>query len=223
MSRTVPAAPSLVAVSAGTRVAGAIVAFGYLLGVVEGPVIAVVGGLALMTFGRVLLHERSDGVRVGASLAVLAGALGVGALRWETLDLSSMRGAQSVLGASVLVDPDVAAGGSWAAVGAAALALGLWGGARLPGQGAAAVWRWIESAGAALAVTTVFWGPKLVIGSPRFWSDLGLWVLGVGVLVGTAAALGWFLRRAGGWVRWVTLALSGAAVIGATAAVVVAR
>lgn len=223
MSRTVPAAPSLAAVSAGTRVAGVVVAFGYLLGVVPGPVIAVVGGLALMTFGRVLLLERWDAVRTGASLAVIAGALGVGALRWETLDLSSMRGAQSVLGASVLVDPDVAAGGSWAAVGAAALALGVWGGARLPGRGAAAVWRLIESVGAALAVTTVFWGPKLVIGSSRFWSDLGLWALGVGVLAGVGAALGWLLRRSGGWARWVTLALSGAAVIGAAAAVVAAR
>lgn len=222
MSRAASAAPSLAAVSAGTRAAGAVVVFGYLLGVVPGPVSAVVGGLALIAFGRVLLLERSDGALTGASLAVIAGALGVGALRWETLDLGSMRGAQSVLGASVLVDPGVAAGGSWAAVAAVALALGLWGAARLPGRGAAALWALVESVGAALAVTTVFWGPKLVIGSPRFWSDLGLWVLGVGVLAGAAASLGWLLRRAGGRVRGATLALAGAAVIGAAAAVVVA-
>jgi hypothetical protein len=222
LSRAAPTAPSLAAVSAGTRVAGTVVAFGYLLGVVPGPLVALVGGLALMTFGRALLLEGSEGALSGASLAVLAGALGVGALRWGTLDLPSIRGAQSVLGATVLVEPTAAAGGSWAVVGATALALGVWGGARLPGRRVASVWGVVEVIAAALAVTSVFWGPKPVAGTSSFWSDLGLWMLGVVVLAGVGAGIGWLLRRARVWVRWGTLALSGAAVVGGATAVVVA-
>ncbi|MGH2693430.1 MAG: hypothetical protein ACRDJJ_01315, partial [Actinomycetota bacterium] len=62
------------AFSAATRAAGLVIALGYLLGLVPGPLVAVVGGLALVTFGRGLLCRRGDEAVAGAALAVVAGA-----------------------------------------------------------------------------------------------------------------------------------------------------
>ncbi|MDQ3952424.1 MAG: hypothetical protein M3279_05600, partial [Actinomycetota bacterium] len=97
------AAASLRGWGAGARVAGAVVALGYLLGLVQGPLLAVAGGLALVTLGRSAGARGSDDLVFGGALAVLVGALQVGGLRWETLDLAELRGAQAVLGPALLV------------------------------------------------------------------------------------------------------------------------
>ncbi|MDQ3983467.1 MAG: hypothetical protein M3271_12375, partial [Actinomycetota bacterium] len=93
-----PAAGSRGGWGAGARVAGTVVALGYLLGFVRGPVVAVLGGLALVTLGRCAYSSPPDDLAFGGALAALAVALGVGALRWGALDLGDLRGAQSVLG-----------------------------------------------------------------------------------------------------------------------------
>ena len=47
-----PAAPAF---ATGTRVAGVVLIVGYLSGLVPGQIVSLVGGLALITFGRMLL------------------------------------------------------------------------------------------------------------------------------------------------------------------------
>ena len=97
-----PAAPVF---SVAARAAGSILAAGYILGMVPGPVIAVVGALALVTFGRILLAPRVEAALDAAALALFSAALLAGALRWGTLDLAEIRGAQTVLGPTVLLGP----------------------------------------------------------------------------------------------------------------------
>ena len=84
-----PQVAELGALAVGAQVAGVILAAGYLLGLVQGPVIAVVGGLALIAFGRAVFLDRAWAAVTGVAIAVLAGALGVGALRWDALELKS--------------------------------------------------------------------------------------------------------------------------------------
>lgn len=112
--------------STGTRVAGAVLVAGYLSGLVPGAVVSLVGGLALITFGRALLLDRTGTAVAGAALAVAAGALGVAALRWGTLSLEGLVGVQSVLGSTVLVGPVATAVASGVALGAALLASFTW-------------------------------------------------------------------------------------------------
>jgi hypothetical protein len=65
-----------VALSAGARAAGAVLALGFLLGVVQGSVVAVVGGLALVTCGRSLLVRDADAILSVAGLVTVGGASG---------------------------------------------------------------------------------------------------------------------------------------------------
>ena len=113
-------------VSIATRVAGAIGALGYLLGLVDGPFLGALAGLALIAFGRALIAPRGLELIAPLGFAVLAGASGVVALRWGTLEIADIRGVQGVLGPTIAVDPQVAAVAAGAAWLAATLALGIW-------------------------------------------------------------------------------------------------
>ncbi|MDQ4058868.1 MAG: hypothetical protein M3124_07065 [Actinomycetota bacterium] len=183
------------AMSAGARVAGLVLALGYLTGFVPGPLVAPVGGLALVTFGRCLDLDRSSQVLSAASLAVVAGAVGVTGLRWGTLDLAGLRSVQAVLGPTLLVGPMAGALASIAAAGAAIVALALWLSAR-PVQGAwQGAWAALETVGMSLCVVTAFWGPKVLAGADVELSetmrDAGVWLgaLSVCVVIGVAGAL----------------------------------
>jgi hypothetical protein len=204
--------------SVGTRVAGGVIAAGYLVGLLPGPVVAVVGGLALITFGRALLVGRLEGSQAGAALAIAGGGLGVGALRWGTLDLGELRSVQSVLGPTVLVGPDAAAAATAIAMTGAALAAAVWllipqpPRRLLPPVSAA-----LEAVLAALAIVTVFVEP---IARPLDLSEAGdaAAVIG-GWAAATAGAtiallvVSLALARVGPLWRWVALAFSGLAVV----------
>ncbi|MDQ3940307.1 MAG: hypothetical protein M3238_03035, partial [Actinomycetota bacterium] len=150
MNRTAPI------FSVGTRTAGAVIVAGYLTGLVPGPIVAVVGGLALITFGRVVFVDRISSAVAAAALAVIAGALGIGALRWGTLELAGLVGAQSVLGPTVLVGPTAAAVAAGVALVAALGALGVWLTAMPPESRAEWVWSGLEAVLVAVTIMMVF-------------------------------------------------------------------
>jgi len=155
---------STLAVAAGARAGGLVLALGYLTGLVGGPLVAAVAGLALITFGRCLRMDRVDQAVAATGLAVIAGALGITALRWGTLELEELRSVQAVLGPTILVGPETAAVAAIVAAAAATLALALWI-AALPLRGFGA-WTWtsLETLAVALALVTAFWGPKVLLG-----------------------------------------------------------
>lgn len=214
---------------AGARAAGAVVALGYLLGLVQGPLLAVVGGLALLTLGRCAASAGKDDLVLGGALAVIAGALQVGGLRWETLDLAQVRGAQAVLGPTVLVGPEGVAAASWVAALGATAALAAWlatarradpdaGGRLVQGLWAG------EAAVGAFAIVAVFWGGSVPRGS--FGGGDGAvaileWVAAIGIVAAAAIAGATFLTRASSWTAWV-VAGAAAGVAGAAAVVATA-
>ena len=208
--------------SAGARVAGLVLALGYLTGFVPGPFVAPVGGLALVTFGRCLDLDRRAQALSAAGLAVVAGAVGVTALRWGTLDLAGLRSVQAVLGPTLLVGPTAAALASIAAAGAAIVALAMWVSAR-PAQGARQ-WAWaaLETVAMGLCVVTAFWGPKVLAGADVELSetmlDAGIWLgaVAVCVVIGVAGALA--LRAVAG--RGAVALMSACAVVVIAAAAV---
>ncbi|HEV2757184.1 MAG TPA: hypothetical protein VG318_15570 [Actinomycetota bacterium] len=211
---------------AGARAAGTIVALGYLLGLVRGPVMAVVGGLALVTLARCLAAPVPDDAALAAALAVLAGAVGVGALRWGVVDLGDLRGIQGVLGPTLLVGPAGAAAACWVATVGAVAALAAWlATARAadgdPARPVVAVWA-VEALAGSLLVVSVFWGPSIPRGS--LGGDAlvaALRWLGLTVVVAAAAAGGALvLARHAAW-RWA--ALGAGAVCAAAGAALVAR
>jgi hypothetical protein len=155
---------STLAVAAGARAGGLVLALGYLTGLVGGPLAAAVAGLALITFGRCLRMDRIDQALAAAGLAVVAGALGIVAFRWGSMELAELRSVQAVLGPTLLVGPETTAVVVVVAAVAATLALALWV-AALPVRGFGA-WAWtgLETLAMALALVTVFWGPKVLLG-----------------------------------------------------------
>ena len=165
--------------SAAARAGGLVLAFGYLTGIASGPLVAAVGGLALNTFGRSLRTDRRGQAHSAAGLAVIAGALGIAALRWGTLELAELRSVQAVLGPTVLVGPEPAAAAAIIATAAAGLALGLWV-AAVPVRGFVG-WALtsLETLSVALALVTGFWGPKVLLGSDvpssEVVASLGVW------------------------------------------------
>jgi hypothetical protein len=204
--------------SVGARVAGGVIAAGYLVGLLPGPVVAVVGGLALITFGRALLVGRLEGSQAGAALAIAAGALGVGALRWGTLDLAELRSVQSVLGPTVLVGPDAAAAATIVAMIGAALAVAVWLLVPQPPLRLRPPVGVILEAGlAALAIVTVFIDP---VARPLDFSDAGeaasvmaAWAGATVAATVAVLALALVLSRLGPLWRWGALAISGVAVV----------
>lgn len=202
------------AFSAGARVAGAVIVLGYLSGLVAGPVVAVAGGLALMTLGRALLMPPRDEFIAAGALAVTAGALGIAALRWQALDLGELRGVQAVLGPTVLVGPTEAAIASWLGAGAAIVALGLWLGSSSPSGRWERIWLAAEAFVGALAVVSVFWGPALVgDGAGEIAAGVGRWAATVGIagLAATGIAVG--AGRLGSTWRWAVLVVAGVGVV----------
>jgi hypothetical protein len=198
------------AFSVGARVAGGVIALGYLSGMVAGPIVAVVGGLALMTLGRGLAMAAREEVIAGAALAVIASAFGVVALRWGALDLEALRGAQAVLGPTVLVGPTTQAVASWLAAGAALIALGLWLGPVVPRDGWTGLLWAAEALIGALAIVSVFWGPALTGGDVAdIATGLGRWTAAVVVAGFVSLAIAVLARRLGR--EWRLGALAGAA------------
>lgn len=198
--------------SIAARVAGAIGAFGYLTGLVDGPFVGALAGLALVTFGRGLLGPAGSELIGPACFAVLAGAAGSAALRWGSLDLHEIQGAQGVLGPTIVVEPASVAGMSVAALIAATVALGMWSGA--PRRDVPmSRWWWVELAAGSLLLGTLFCGPPA--------TDVvqgGLW-FGATVAIGGAAVItGRLTASFGVRTRIVTVATCGAVV--AAAAVV---
>ena len=223
---TAPAAGSLRGWGAGARIAGAVFTLGYVLGIVRGPLLAVAGGFALVTLGRAAAAAPPDDLVLGGALAVFVGALQVGGLRWETIELAELRGAQAVLGPSLLVGPQAAAAACWTAALAATGALAAWlatvrgfDGAMLP-RGL-----WIgEAVLASLAIVTVFWGlalPRGSIGGRDALLALLEGVAAVAVVAGAGMAGAVYLAGSPEWRRWVLVA-AGTGVAGAAVAVVAA-
>jgi hypothetical protein len=196
------------ALAAGTRAAGTVIAFGYLLGFVSGPLIGVMGGLALISLGRSLTAEGDDAAAASAAFAVLAGAFGVAALRWKSLELDSIRGAQGVLGPTVLVGPAEAAAGAVLA-GLAAIAAGIvWlsvsEGRDLSGH----LVRGSDALVVGLVVATAFWGPAIPWGSAssEVIAALGGWALVVVLVAGAAGGGSLVVGRLNVKLRWALLA-----------------
>lgn len=210
--------------SAGARAGGVVIALGYLLGMVPGPVVAVVGGLALVTFGRNLLVDRRAALLAGAALAVVAGALGVAALRWGALDLGEIRGVQSVLGPSVLVGPTEAAAAAGIAAGAALIALAVWLSSPWPNTRTWLVWSLVEAATGAFAIVTVFFDPASSslegAGFGVFFLEITRWLGAVALAAALATGLALLIHRLGVVSRVIALALSGAAVVASAALLV---
>lgn len=208
----------------GIRAAGAVIAAGYLLGIVPGPLVSVIGAFALITFARALVIDRDRALRSGLSLAVIAAALGVGALRWGTLELAELRGVQSVLGPSILVGPVQAAIACGAAAVAALLALSSW--LREPEARVRLdkVWTGTEVGLWALAILTVFFVPArsvLVgagVGSAAL--EIARWIAAVAVTAGVAFGLSLLQERLDARLRLGVLVLAGSLVL--VAAVLVA-
>ena len=209
--------------SAAARVAGIVIAGGYLLGLTPGPLVSVIGALGLLTFGRLLSAERPEAIRNGIALAIVAAALGVGALRWGTLDLGELRGVQSVLGPSILVGPPTAALACGAAALGALLALGSWLNDPRPTDRMSYIWSGVEALLWSLAVVTVLFDPARSAlhgaGLGAAALDLARWVLAT--LVAAALAIGAAVleARLTGRLRWIVLGVAAGLVAGAAGAV----
>jgi hypothetical protein len=208
------------------RVAGSVLAFAYLLGLVPGPLVSVVGGLALVTLGRALLLPDINARRSVLSLAVLAGALGVGALRWGTLDLPELRGVQAVLGPSILIGPEAAAVACGLALAGGLLGLGAWLLEPRPVTRPDYVWAGLEVALGSLALVTVFVDPARSVlqgaGLGLAVLEIARWLGAVAVAVAIVFASSILQARLSDRWRWVVLGLAGVAVAAAAGTVSVA-
>lgn len=197
----------------GTRVAGAVLMIGYLSGLVPGAIVSLVGGLALITFGRALLIDRTGTAVSGAALAITAGSLGVAALRWGTLSLESVVGAQSVLGPTILVGPEAPAVASGVALGAALVASATWAAEPAGIDRPSRLWSRFEGVLAVLAAALVFAAPGTGGGIGELFSsptEIGVTV--AVAAIGSAAVV--FAPRVLGSIkaRWMFLAASAVAV-----------
>ena len=208
-------------VALGARFGGGVIALGYLLGFVAGPLVPVIGGLALMTFGHGLVLDRGSRTFAAVGLAIVAGAVGIGALRWGAMGLDAIRGAQQVLGPTVLVGPTEASAATSIAAAAAVLGLAAWIAPSLPeGWTARAGWA-LEAALGALVIVWIFWGnahdPSTGSGS----SPAALLRWAVAVIVASAAAVlvALVIGRLGSRWRWAIPGVAGAGVVGAAALV----
>ena len=197
-------------------------ALGYLTGVVNGPLVAAVGGLALVTLGRSLRMDRYGRALSSAGFAVFAGALGIAAIRWGTLELAELRSVQAVLGPTILVGPEAAAIAAILATAAASVALGLWVTAG-PISGLFH-WTWtvLETLAVALALVTAFWGPKILIGSDdvpaaEVLESFGVWAVAAGGVTLASVAGGLLARLLPASVRTALMILALVAVTVAAA------
>ena len=197
--------------SVAARVAGAIGALGFLTGVVDGPIIGAVAGLALITFGRSALSPVGSELVAPAAFAVLAGAAGAAALRWGTLDLPEIRGAQGVLGPTIAVEPQEVALLAIGALLAGSVALGLWLGGR-GGSTFFGIWWWVEALVGALFLAGLFSGPPA-----SGLAQIGIWVGSTVIIGGVAAASSVLAADRSIGVRFIILGGCGALVTAAAA------
>lgn len=191
-----------------------VIALGYLTGFVPGPLVVVVGALGLMTLGRELLVDRADEALAGASLAIIAATLGIGALRWESLLLPEIRAAQGVIGPTLMVGPTTAAVAAWLGATSATVALSIWLGSSPLRSPAERVVMIAETAVVSFAIVSMFWGPDPGGFSPV---AVGAWIVRVGLVTLLALGIARFYERfdeASPRVRLAALAL--AAVAGGT-------
>lgn len=208
------------AFSVAARAGGAVISLGYLLGLVQGPIVGVVGGLALMTFGRNLLLDRHGAAVSGAALAVIAAAFGIAALRWGALDLAQLRGVQSVLGPTVAVGPVGAAVATSIAASAALVGLAVWTSRPWPTSPVLFGWWGVESAIGSLALITLFFEPAgLLLDGGRGFLVLS-WVAGAAVVTAAVGAGGWLLQKPPEAVPALLMLGAGAAVAAAAAILV---
>lgn len=211
-----PAAPAF---ATGTRVAGAVLILGYISGIVPGAIVSVVGAFALMTFGRALLLDRTATAVSAVALAVAAGAFGIAGLRWGTLSLPELVGAQSVLGSTILVGPTLPATASVLALVATLIAATAWATEPRGGQRIERVWGHIEAILVVLAAAVVFAAPGSggglgeLLGSPEVGVTAGV------VVVGTASVFFGPRLFASRKVRWIALVAAAVAVVGAASLV----
>ena len=199
---------------------------GYLLGLVPGLVVSLVGGLALITYGRALLLDSHAASLSVAALAVTSGALGVAALRWGTLDLAELRGVQAVLGPTVMVGPTELSAAGIAAAAASLIALGVWWTAPTSVGLAWTLWSALEGILWALAVVTVFFDPAGAawsgLGVGAFLVELGRWAAAVAVASAIAFGIAWVQRKLGPRLRFAPVGVAGAAVAAAVGVVILA-
>ena len=207
-----PPAAELGAVAVGAQAAGVVLAGGYLLGLVQGPVIAVVGGLALIAFGRAVFLDRAWAAVTGVAIAVLAGALGVGALRWDAIELRALRGAQAVLGPTVLVGPIRVSVAAWLGLAAIVIAGVVLLSAPVGKGRPALAARAIEGIVIGLAAATVFWGPAIPDGLDlgATAAAVGEWGLVTGAVAVPVVGLSFVAAKAPMALRWALLVLAGA-------------
>lgn len=200
-------------ISLAARVAGLVVSSGYLLGIIEGPLMMVMGGLALITFGRGLAVDREHEALAGTALAVIAASLGVAALRWGTFDLGELRGAQGVLGPTLLVGPQEIVSALAAAAAGGFVAVVVWlAESPEPERERRALWL-AEAACGAAALVVVFWGPAA---RGVNLLDLGSWVVVVATTTAAAIGGGLVIRRARRVLAWSACCVAAmAAVAGA--------
>ncbi len=211
------------AFSVAARAGGAVICLGYLLGLVQGPVVSVVGGLALITFGRNLLLDHRAAAVSGAALAVIAAALGIAALRWGALDLGELRGVQSVLGPTVLVGPTEAAVATSIAGAAAVVALTVWMSRPWPDSKVLFGWWGLEAAIASLALLTLFFEPAALFGHGAGGAVALLgWIGATALIAAVVAGGGWLLGRLPRVVPPLLMGAAGAAVAAAAAILVTA-
>ena len=211
--------PGLAGLAAATRVAGAVVAVGFLSGVVPGTLVAAALALGALTFGR-SLEGRTRAMLGVASFGVVMVVTSVGALRWGSASLDAIRGAQAVLGPTVLIGPQEAAIGAGLAAGAGLVALSVWLSAVPP----VGIWSWIlrgaEGAVVALCLATAFWGPAVIAPGAGNWSDLALdlggWALVVLAIVVPALGLSVLWRRLPSVWSWVAVGVAAAAALAGT-------
>lgn len=211
-----PASRSLVGLSLFARVAGAVVALGYLLGLVPGDVTAVIAAAALLSFGRGVAPQSTHSYLGLAAFGAIALAAAVGALRWATSSLDAIRGAQAVLGPTVLVEPQQAAIGSGLAAGAGILALSVWLAAHRPAGPVSFAVSCAEAVVVALLLATCFWGPAVVVGGPdaaELAKDVAAWVLVVLAATLPAVALSLLWRRLPVVWSWVAILVAIAAAL----------
>jgi hypothetical protein len=209
------------AAAAGARAAGIVLALGYLVGLAEGPITIVVGGLALVVLGRAPAGRWTDVLFAGVALAVVGGALGIPALRWGAFDLSELRAVQAVLGPTVLVGPPPVAAAGWVAGSAALIALGA---GSCPAERGLGAWLWTsaELVVGAIAVVSAFYGPAIEGWgtAPELGADLGGWALASAAATGAAVLVAVATRRAPERVRWSLLVAATIAVIGSAIVIV---
>ena len=197
------------------------ICLGYLLGAVQGPVVSVVGGLALITFGRNLLLDHRAAAVSGAALAVMAAALGIAALRWGALDLGELRGVQSVLGPTVLVGPVEAAVATSIAGVAAVIGLAVWMSRPWPDTRLLFAWWGLEATAGSLALVTLFFAPASLLGAhSRTVVGVLAWLAATTIVGVVVAGGGWALRKVPRAVPAFAMGGAGAAVAAAAAILV---